>query len=188
MERVTKIKLALSAWEAGGSQNNVWPHANSRQNRQRTTDESGKPVHVAVGVGMVVGPSVQPFGKFVSHGPGASRQSALQREDNWGCDQSSTCRSVEQGDEVDGVLGDDDPVRGGCAIEYLVVGTAGETDVADVQRIMPEFGQGPGDRGAEHLVDEEPHEARKRSRSRAACSARSAAASLRRIIESTSSG
>ena len=30
----------------------------------------------------------------------------------------------------------------------------------------------PGDRGAEHLVDQEPHEARKRSRSRATCSAR----------------
>jgi len=114
---------------------------------------------------MVVGPSVQPFGKFVSHGPGASRQSALQREDYWGCDQSSTCRSVEQGDEVDCVLGDDDPVLGSCAIEHLVVGTPGEAEVADVSRVVSEIGQVSGDRRAEHLVDEEPHEARKRSRS-----------------------
>ena len=58
---------------------------------------------------------------------------------------------------------------------------AGEPEVADVLRVMPEMGQVPGDRRTEHLVDEEPHEARKRSRSRAARSARSAAASLRWI-------
>lgn len=102
--------------------------------------------------------------------------------------RSSACGRVEQGYEVDGVLGHDDSVLGGHAIEHLVVGTAGEAEVADVLRVMPEIGQVPGDYRAEHLVDEEPHEARKRSRSRAACSARSAAASLRSIVDSTSSG
>jgi hypothetical protein len=56
--------------------------------------------------------------------------------------------------EVDCVLGDDDPALGGRAIEHLVVGTPGKSEVADVPCVMSEIGQLPGDCRAEHLVDE----------------------------------
>jgi len=137
---------------------------------------------------MVVCPTGESVGEFVRHRAGAGRQCALESEHHGWRDGANANRCVEQDNEVDCVLGDDDPVLGSCAIEHLVVGTACEADIADVPRVMSEIGQVPGDRRAEHLVDEKPHEARKRSRSWAALSARRAAASLRRIIASTSSG
>jgi len=139
------------------------------------THESGQPVHVAMRLGMVDRPTGQPIGKFASHRASPGRESALQREHHRWCDRSSARGSVELGYEVDYILGDDDPLLGSCAIEHLVVGTAGETEIADVPCVVSLIGQVPGDRRAEHLIYEKPHEARKRCRSRAACSARSAA-------------
>lgn len=145
-------------------------------------------MHVAVWVGMVVGPAGQSPGELVRHGAGVGRKGALQGEHDGWRDHSSTRSGVEQGDEVDGIFGDDDPVLGDGLTKHLIVWMPGKAEVADMARVMSEIGQVPGGHGAEHLVDEESHEARKRSRSWAVCYARFAAASLRMIIVSTSSG
>ena len=145
-------------------------------------------MHMSVRLGMIDRPAMQAPRQLVRHGARLRWERALQPEHDGRRGLSSLHRRVNQWNEVGGVLRDDDSIFHTRVEKHLVVGSPHETEVANVARLMAQLGQVLRDAWAEHLVDQEPHEAKKRSRSPATRSASCSASLFRPIICSTSSG